>query len=149
MLYLGEARIDVVRRDGSEAEHVGGSLLNAAGAATLGHPAEICAWWGRMSAALPWRNGPRIQASRSCPVPIRLSGRPSRTPRSDDGRATYEFDPTRDVPEIADLKSYGTCTPARSPPPWSSRRCTKVVEAARQIRDHATVPCTTLPCVRR
>ncbi len=47
VLCLGEALIDVVIREDSTKEHVGGSLLNvAAGVATLGEPASICAWWG-------------------------------------------------------------------------------------------------------
>ena len=46
VLCLGEALIDVVVRGDSREEHVGGSLLNvAAGIASLGHPASICAWW--------------------------------------------------------------------------------------------------------
>lgn len=140
VLCLGEALIDVVRRDGSEAEHVGGSLLNvAAGAATLGHPAEICAWWGpdeRGAALAKWATDSGVaivpgtdSAERTAVAYATLD---------DEGRATYEFDLTWDVPEIADLESYGhlhTGSIAATLEPGG----TKVVEVARQIRDHGTV----------
>ena len=48
VLCLGEALIDVVIRDDTRSEHVGGSPLNVACVITsLGRPALIGAWWGR------------------------------------------------------------------------------------------------------
>lgn len=140
VLCLGEALIDVVQREDSSAEHVGGSLLNvAAGVATLGHPAEICAWWGRDArgdSLADWatRSGVEIvagtdSAERTAVAHALLDA---------EGRATYEFDITWDVPPLPDLDRYGhlhTGSIAATLEPGG----TKVVETVRAIREHATV----------
>lgn len=140
VLCLGEALIDVVIRDDSSVEHVGGSLLNvAAGVATLGNDASICAWWGpdeRGARLAEWATSSGVSivpgtdsAERTAVAFARLDA---------EGRATYEFDLTWDVPEIDDLAQYThlhTGSIAATLEPGGSR----VVEIARAIKSHATV----------
>lgn len=140
VLCLGEALIDVVVRGDSSEEHVGGSLLNvAAGVATLGRPASICAWWGRDE-----RGARLAQWATSSGVTI-VPGTDSAAKTAvatavldAEGRATYEFDLEWDVPELPDLGEYGhlhTGSIAATLEPGGSA----VVEAARRIRETATV----------
>lgn len=140
VLCLGEALIDVVRREGASHEHVGGSLLNvAAGVARLGRPADLCAWWGpdaRGAALADWAtaSGVRIvpgtdSADRTAVAYATLDA---------DGRASYEFDLSWDVPELPELGQYAhlhTGSIAATLEPGGA----KVVEAARRLRDGATV----------
>ncbi|MBK8462701.1 MAG: carbohydrate kinase [Nigerium sp.] len=140
VLCLGEALIDVVVRADSSEEHVGGSLLNvAAGVATLGRPASICAWWGRDQRGdrlAQWATSsgvtivPGTDSAAKTPVAIAVLDA--------EGRATYEFDLEWEVPELPDLHQYGhlhTGSIAATLEPGGSA----VVDAARRIRETATV----------
>ncbi|MFT3875405.1 MAG: carbohydrate kinase [Propioniciclava sp.] len=140
VLCLGEALIDVVMRDDSSVEHVGGSLLNvAAGIATLGNDSSICAWWG------PDERGARLAAwatdSGVAIVPGTDSAEKTAVAYAKldaDGRATYEFDLEWNVPEIGDLGQYThlhTGSIAATLEPGGSR----VVEIARAIKPQATI----------
>lgn len=140
VLCLGEALIDVVIRDGSQSEHVGGSLLNvAAGIATLGTPASICAWWGKDE-----RGGRLAEWATSSGVHI-VPGTDSAEKTAvafahldAAGRATYEFDLGWAVPEIGDLSEYGhlhTGSIAATLEPGG----TQVVAEARRMRATGTV----------
>lgn len=140
VLCLGEALIDVVIRDDSREEHVGGSLLNVAvGVAALGHDADICAWWGRDDRGA--RLAEWVTAAGVSIVPG--SDCAARTPVAtalldNDGRATYEFDLTWDVPPLHDLHRYGhlhTGSIAATLEPGGSA----VVDAVRRIRGSATI----------
>lgn len=102
VLCLGEALIDVVHRDGSSTEHVGGSPLNVAcGLAALGHPTELAAWWAK---------DPRGKAieellARNNVHPVPGSDEAAKTAVAmayldDQGRATYEFDLEWKVPTL-------------------------------------------------
>src|SRR5665811_644974 len=106
ILCVGEALIDVVTRPGGEAsEHVGGSLLNVAnGIAQLGHRSSICSWWGRDA------RGKLIAASITSTGAEVEPGADSATSTSvaqatvdAEGRATYTFELTWDLPEVRDL----------------------------------------------
>lgn len=105
ILCLGEALIDVVQRDGSESEHVGGSLLNVAcGLAVLGADTSIATWWGkdeRGAALEEWasRSGVRIVpgsdgAERTSVAHATID---------EQGRANYQFDLEWRVPELTIL----------------------------------------------
>ncbi len=140
VLCLGEALIDVVIREDSTKEHVGGSLLNvAAGVATLGEPASICAWWGkdeRGDRLAGWATASGVSivpgtdsADKTAVAFAHLDAH---------GRATYEFDLEWNVPAIDDLSKYGhlhTGSIAATLEPGG----TAVVENVRAIREHATI----------
>lgn len=140
VLCLGEALIDVVIRDDSSQEHVGGSLLNvAAGVATLGNDASICAWWGkdeRGDRLADWATSSGVaivpgtdSAEKTAVAYARLD---------DEGRATYEFELEWAVPQIDGLDQYGhlhTGSIAATLEPGG----TQVVEVAKQLREHATI----------
>lgn len=140
VLCLGEALIDVVIRDDSSVEHVGGSLLNvAAGVASLSHPASICAWWGkdeRGDRLAGWATDSGVEI-----VPGTDSADKTAVAYAhldEAGRATYEFDLTWAVPEIADLDRYGhlhTGSIAATLEPGGSQ----VVETVRRLREHGTI----------
>ncbi len=140
VLCLGEALIDVVIRGDSTVEHVGGSLLNvAAGIATLGHPASICAWWGkdaRGERLAQWATGSGVDI-----VPGTDSAEKTAVAYAhldEHGRATYEFDLSWDVPPLPDLTPFGhlhTGSIAATLEPGG----TAVVETARRLREHATI----------
>lgn len=140
VLCLGEALIDVVVRGDAREEHVGGSLLNvAAGVATLGHPASICAWWGRdqRGARLAeWANSSGVTI-----VPGTDSAAKTAVATAvldHEGRATYEFDLEWNVPPLADADRYGhlhTGSIAATLEPGGSA----VVATVRRIRDKATI----------
>ncbi len=140
VLCLGEALIDVVIRGDSRVEHVGGSLLNvAAGLARLGHRASICAWWGddprgaRLAEAAANADvsvEPGTQGAAATPVAYATL--------DDEGRATYEFDLTWDVPEVKDLDTVThlhTGSIAATLEPGGS----KVVDLVKAVRQHSTV----------
>ncbi len=140
VLCLGEALIDVVIRDDSSKEHVGGSLLNvAAGVATLGNEASICAWWGkdeRGDRLAEWATSSGVSI-----VPGTDSAEKTAVAYAhldDEGRATYEFDLEWAVPEIEDLDQYGhlhTGSIAATLEPGGAQ----VVEVAKKVKDHATI----------
>lgn len=140
VLCLGEAVIDVVIREDSTNEHVGGSPLNVAiGLATLGVPASICAWWGkdeRGDRLTAWATSsgvsimPGTDSAEKTPVALAYLDA--------EGRATYELDIPWDVPPLGDLAQFGhlhTGSIAATVEPGG----TAVVNAVRQIRDIATV----------
>ncbi|GAB3131385.1 carbohydrate kinase [Tsukamurella serpentis] len=140
-LCLGEALVDVVLREGTEpAEHVGGSLFNVAcGLASLGHATSILSWWGRDE------RGTRISdAARAAGVEIvpGSDGAP-RTPLAHahldaDGRATYEFDLTWQVPPLDDPARYRhlhTGSFAATLAPGADG----VVAASQMLREHASI----------
>lgn len=140
-LCLGEALVDVVLREGEDpVEHVGGSLFNVAcGIATLDDPASILSWWGR-----------DVRGFRIAEAAVRAGvtvvpgtdGAPN-TPLAfahidDEGRATYEFDLTWQVPPVGELERYGhlhTGSFAATLAPGADA----VLDVATRIRDHATV----------
>ena len=140
VLCLGEALIDVVVRGDSREEHVGGSLLNvAAGIASLGHPASICAWWGpdeRGTRLAQWATSSGVtivpgtnSAKRTAVAIAQLDA---------EGRATYEFDLEWEVPPTLDLAPYGhlhTGSIAATLEPGGSA----VLDAVRRIKPTATV----------
>lgn len=140
-LCLGEALVDVVLRDGAEpSEHVGGSLFNVAcGLASLGDPTSILSWWGRDV------RGHRIAetAARAGVDVVPGSDGAANTPLAyanvdAEGRATYEFDLTWEVPPVASLERYGhlhTGSFAATLAPGADG----VADVVRRIRDHATV----------
>lgn len=140
-LCLGEALVDVVLRDGAEpSEHVGGSLFNVAcGLASLGDPTSILSWWGRDV------RGHRIAetAARAGVDVVPGSDGAANTPLAyahvdAEGRATYEFDLTWEVPPTSSLERYGhlhTGSFAATLAPGSDG----VADVVRRIRDHATV----------
>lgn len=140
VLSLGEALIDVVARGDASTEHVGGSLLNVAGGlGMLGHPTSIAAWWG------PDERGDRIAAWASERHVDVVAGTAAAAKTSvafatldADGRATYEFDLTWDVPTIDELASFGhlhTGSIGATLEPGGS----KVVSIAEAMRAHGTV----------
>lgn len=101
VLVVGEALIDVVRgRDGSVAEHVGGSPANVAlGLGRLGRGVDLLTWIGRDPRGR--RIVEHLAASGAAVVPG--SDGAERTSvavahLADDGGATYEFDLTWQVP---------------------------------------------------
>lgn len=141
VLCIGEALIDVVIREGSTAvEHVGGSLLNvAAGVATQGHPAHICAWWGkdeRGDRLARWATDSGVSI-----VPGTDSAEKTAVAYAmldDQGRATYEFELEWVVPKLGDLSRFShlhTGSIAATLEPGG----TQVVDTVRRIKDHATV----------
>lgn len=140
VLCLGEALIDVVIRPESTVEHVGGSLLNvAAGIATLGDDASICAWWGkdkRGDRLAEWATSSGVTIVEGVDAAEKTAVAYARLDA--DGRATYEFDLEWRVPPIADLSQYGhlhTGSIAATLEPGGSH----VVDVVRQLRRHGTV----------
>ncbi|WP_051209484.1 PfkB family carbohydrate kinase [Propionicicella superfundia] len=106
VLCLGEALIDVVVREGAEpVEHVGGSPLNVStGLARLGHAASICAWWGRDDRGHRLAEAAAAAGARVEPGSDGAAATSVAYARVDrDGRASYTFDLTWDVPGIAGL----------------------------------------------
>lgn len=140
VLCLGEALIDVVIRPESTTEHVGGSLLNVAcGIATLGQPADICAWWGKDE------RGDRLATwARDAGVSI-VPGTDGAAATSvayatldDQGRARYEFDLSWEVPPIdpdAQIGHLHTGSIAATLEPGGSQ----VVDIVRRLRGQGTV----------
>ncbi|BDD80784.1 ribokinase [Tsukamurella pulmonis] len=140
-LCLGEALVDVVLRDGAEpSEHVGGSLFNVAcGLAALGDPTSILSWWGRDV------RGARIAetATRAGVEVVPGTDGAANTPLAyahvdADGRASYEFDLTWEVPATDSLERYGhlhTGSFAATLAPGADG----VRDVAARIREHATV----------
>jgi len=140
-LCVGEALVDVVLRAGAEpTEHVGGSLFNVAcGLASLGAPPSILSWWGRDV------RGHRIAetAARAGVEVVAGSDGAANTPLAyahvdAEGRATYEFDLTWEVPPVGSLEQYGhlhTGSFAATLAPGADG----VRDVVARIRDHATV----------
>ncbi|GAA4399286.1 carbohydrate kinase family protein [Tsukamurella soli] len=140
-LCLGEALIDIVLRpDVAPEEHVGGSLFNVAcGIAALGDPASILSWWGRDE------RGRRITAAaRDAGVDIvpgseEAPATPVANAHVDqDGRATYDFALTWEVPPVDRLERFGhlhTGSFAATLPPGADG----LLDVVSHIRDHATV----------
>ncbi|WP_019201087.1 carbohydrate kinase family protein [Tsukamurella sp. 1534] len=140
-LCLGEALVDVVLREGADpTEHVGGSLFNVAcGLSALGDPASILSWWGRDV------RGARIAetAARAGVDVVPGTDAAPNTPLAyaqldAEGRATYEFDLTWEVPEVRELERYGhlhTGSFAATLAPGADG----VRDVVGRIREHATV----------
>lgn len=141
ILCVGEALIDVVTRPGGEAsEHVGGSLLNVAnGIAQLGHRSSICSWWGRDA------RGKLIAASITSTGAEVEPGADSATTTSvaqatvdAEGRATYTFELTWDLPEVRDLAGVShvhTGSIGATLEPGGA----KVVDLVTRLRETATI----------
>ena len=107
ILCVGEALIDVVTRpEGQPSEHVGGSLLNVAnGIARLGHRASICSWWGTDSrgasiAAAAAAAGTEVEPGTDAAAVTSVA----QATLDAEGRATYMFDLSWDIPGVADLE---------------------------------------------
>lgn len=141
ILSVGEALIDVVTRPGGEpAEHVGGSVLNVAnGIARLGHRSSICAWWGADA-----RGALIEQAAADAGTEVEPGAAGAaytsvaQATLDDEGRATYTFDLTWDIPEVADLDGVAhvhTGSIGATLEPGGS----KVVDLVKRVRDHATI----------
>ncbi len=144
-LCVGEALVDVVIRAGGgtsaePTEHVGGSMFNVAcGLAALGDPTSILSWWGRDV------RGHRIAetAARAGVDVVEGTDAAPNTPLAyaqldAEGRATYEFDLTWEVPPVGDLERYGhlhTGSFAATLAPGAAG----VRDVVERIRDHATV----------
>lgn len=109
VLSLGEALIDVVIRNGSETEHVGGSLLNVAvGLATLGRPTSLCSHWGRDARGdllQQWARGAGVDIVDGTDDADHTSVAYARIDQH--GHATYEFDLTWAVSRLPDLAGFG------------------------------------------
>lgn len=141
VLSIGEALIDVVLRDGAEpVEHVGGSPLNVArGLARLGHPATVCAWWGRDDRGARLARAAAESGAGVEPGTDGALDTPVAYARVDDaGRATYTFDLTWDVPGLTRPDLVGhvhTGSIAATLEPGG----TKVVGIVRDLRPTATV----------
>ena len=141
ILCVGEALIDVVTSPGGQpSEHVGGSLLNVAnGLARLGHRASICSWWARDP------HGELIAASIASTGAAVEPGTDSASSTSvaqatldAEGRATYTFDLTWDLPEVGDLSGVShvhTGSIGATLEPGGA----KVVELVTRLRETATV----------
>jgi fructokinase len=106
ILCVGEALIDVVTRpEGQPSEHVGGSLLNVAnGIARLGHRASICSWWGSdprgaLIAEAAASAGTEVEPGTDSAAVTSVA----QATLDAEGRATYTFDLSWDLPEVADL----------------------------------------------
>jgi fructokinase len=141
VVSIGEALIDVVLREGTDpAEHVGGSPLNVArGLARLGHPATVCAWWGRDDRGARLA---RAAAESGAGVEPGTDGATDTSvayARVDAaGRATYTFDLTWDVPgltrpDLVDHLHTGSIAATLEP------GGTKVAGIVRDLRATATV----------
>ena len=140
VLCLGEALIDVVIRDDTRSEHVGGSPLNVACVITsLGRPALIGAWWGRDDhgkliedyaadhgvGIVPGSDG----AAKTSLAYARLN---------DAGSAEYEFDLSWEVPPLPAPEAIAhlhTGSLAATLEPGG----TQVLEAARAMSQVGTV----------
>ncbi len=141
IMSVGEALIDVVTRPGGEpSEHVGGSLLNVAnGVARLGHRSSICSWWGRDA------HGELVAASIASTGAEVEPGTDSATSTSvaqatldAEGRATYTFDLTWDLPEVTDLAGIShvhTGSIGATLAPGGA----KVVDLVKTLRETATI----------
>jgi len=106
ILCVGEALIDVVTRPGGvPSEHVGGSLLNVAnGIARLGHRSSICSWWGSdargaLIAQAAADAGTEVEPGTDGAAVTSVA----QATLDHEGRATYTFDLSWDLPEVADL----------------------------------------------
>lgn len=140
VLCAGEALIDVVAGRGEPAEHVGGSLLNvAAGLAALGHPVRLAAWWGRDARGerlTQWTQDAGVEIVRGTDAAVATSV--AYATLDEQARATYTFDLTWDLPELADLDADAHLH-AGSIGATLEPGGTKVVAAARALREHGTV----------
>jgi fructokinase len=141
ILSVGEALIDVVTRpDGEPSEHVGGSLLNVAnGVAKLGHRSSICSWWGRdvhgaLIAASIASTGAEVEPGTDSATTTSIA----QATVDAEGRATYTFDLTWDLPEVRDLAGVShvhTGSIGATLEPGGA----KVVDLVARLRDTATV----------
>lgn len=141
VLVVGEALIDVVTRvGGGTGEHVGGSLLNVAcGLARLEHRTSLVSWWahdahGELIAQAVGASGAEVEpgsdAARATSV--------AQATLDAEGRATYVFDLTWDLPEVGDLDTVShvhTGSIGATLEPGG----TKVVELIRRVRERATI----------
>jgi len=139
LLCLGEALIDVVAHDGTTSEHVGGSLLNVAcGLARLGHDSTIQAWFGRDARGEHLRDWTLASGAKLAPGSQDAAHTPVAYAEVDaDGRATYTFDISWEVPTLPDAAAYGhvhTGSISATLEPGGTR----VVEAARRAREVGT-----------
>lgn len=140
VLCIGEALVDVVIRGDESSEHVGGSLLNvAAGLAQLGYPAEIACWVahdarGEMIIKNAAERGVTLApgsdgAERTMVAYAHLD---------EEGRASYEFDLSWDVPEIPCFEQYSHLhvgSLAATVEPGG----TKLLQAVKKMAVHGTV----------
>lgn len=140
VLCLGEALIDVIIREGSRTEHIGGSLLNVAvGLAQLGCPTSLCSYWGRDSRGEllgQWVQAAGVEvvdgtdaAPRTPVAYAHLDGH---------GRARYRFDLTWAVPQLPDLARFAhlhTGSIAATLEPGGA----DVVRAVTRMREHGTL----------
>ncbi len=141
ILCVGEALIDVVAHPGGEpAEHVGGSLLNVAnGIARLGHRASICSWWARdahgaLIADAVLASGAEVEAGTDEAARTSVA----QATLDAEGRASYTFDLTWDLPEVRRLEEVvhlHTGSIGATLEPGGA----KVVDLVRRARATATV----------
>lgn len=141
VLCLGEALVDVVIREGEvTGEHVGGSPLNVACVLSrLGHDATIGAWWGKDE------RGAAIEqhaADHAVPVQPGSDGAEQTSVAyahlDEEGRATYDFDLTWALPDLADVNRYAhlhTGSIAATLEPGGSQ----VVDAVKAVRRTGTI----------
>lgn len=107
VLCVGEALIDIVATpDGQVREHVGGSPLNvAAGLARLGFEVSLLTWIGRDergSAITEWAQQYGVRLAEGSDGAVRTPT--ARAELDEQGRASYDFDITWQVPHLdADL----------------------------------------------
>jgi len=141
VLVVGEALIDAVVKGGDvTAEHVGGSPANVAfGLGALGHDVTLATWIGTDE------RGDRI-AARCTAAGVRVAPGSTGAERTSvayatldaRGQASYRFDLTWAVPDIADGAAFGhvhTGSIAATIEPGGSQ----VVDVVRRLRDQATV----------
>lgn len=141
VLVIGEALIDAVRRAGSDpAEHVGGSPANVAfGLGSLGHDVRLATWFG------PDERGARIAAACAARSVRLVEGSDAAVHTSvaqatldAQGQATYHFDLTWSVPDLAGIDPVGhvhTGSIAATIEPGG----TQVLDAVRTLRQRGTV----------
>ena len=141
VLVVGEALIDAVVKGGDvTAEHVGGSPANVVfGLGALGHDVTLATWIGTDE------RGDRI-AARCTAAGVRVAPGSTGAERTSvayatldaRGQASYRFDLTWAVPDIADGAAFGhvhTGSIAATIEPGGSQ----VVDVVRRLRDQATV----------
>lgn len=109
-LCIGEALVDVVLRNGQDpVEHVGGSLFNVAcGLARLGRPTSVLSWWSDDERGARITDAARAAGLAIADGTVGAASTPVAYAQMDDeGRATYEFDLTWEIPTAPDAASYG------------------------------------------
>lgn len=140
VLCLGEALIDVVIRDDSSSEHVGGSPLNVAcGLAALSHRTLLASWWGGDERGDTIEQFARDHGVGVVPGSDGAPQTPVAYARLDEqGRASYEFDLSWSVPQLPEpsaLAHLHTGSFAATLEPGG----TAVLAAARQMAANGTV----------